>query len=91
MKDNNFPITTFDSENFRKRKKTYDMVETIDNATKTIGVVSEAACNYAKTLKVSSQMSLIRAHEKLQDTVRNSTLDDSMLREILGDDYDNYN
>ena len=66
------------------------MVETMENLSDAAGQFSTATRNFAESLKVSSQRSLIRSHEKLQDTVRNSTLSDSMLREILGPDFERY-
>ena len=83
MKNNNLPITTFDSENFRKRKDTYDVEEAIS-------AVSEAACNFAKALKISCQTLIIESHVRLQENIKKCAVDDNQLRRILGDKYDKY-
>ncbi len=89
---NDYPviIETKTPSSRRYLPKRATLLQTADSAISTIGRFADATNNYAESLRISSKVSLIHAHEDLQETVRNSTLSPGLLRDILGDDYDNY-
>lgn len=68
----------------------YSVSDTIENIADAAGQIAVASRNYSKILKMSSQCSLIKSCEKMQDTLNNTTLGEDKLREILGDDYYSY-
>lgn len=82
---NNLPVSAG-----ARRHRSMTVVDTVDSFADAAGEFGAATRNYAESLKVASQRSLIRSHEKLKETVETSTLSESMLREILGDDYYRY-
>jgi hypothetical protein len=84
-KRNNLPVSAGSC-----RRRSMTVVDTVDSFADAAGELGAASRNYAESLKVSSQRSLIRSHEKLKETIENSTLSERMLREILGADYYRY-
>jgi hypothetical protein len=85
-----FKSSNLPAERSNRVRSSLTVVDTMDNFADAVGEFSEAARNYAESVRISSQRSLIRSHEKLKDTIENSSLSDSMLREILGSDYYRY-